>query len=472
MVNRGRPSKDCLPCRKRKLRCDLRVLVCGQCQRAKILCHGYRKTEDMVFHDETNATKQKVFARRSLAFPGKPAVAQPLPWDTSFREAFFSLYLHRFSQSHTSLASLYSQASVAGPLASSVDAISLAFAAFQFNSQKLRSQANKSYVNAIQILSQALCNPKILESDETLQAVLLLDLCEKFANCHQENSRSPWMIHVKGAMSLVEARGDRNFSSPIACQLASCATEAMAISCGVASVPVPNSLPTLRGTLDGFVFHANWEFSALVVSVVNLRADISSGELRINGVAATGRARELDRSLAALQEKLPSSWKPKRVHLVEQDTRLLGHYYDVYPSHSITQACNAIRMMRLEMNSIFRESNQLGSENSASDAIELISRQICDTIPQFVLAETRPENGLPFSPLQRLQCCSMLSPLYLAAQLSADDHLRGWISQTMEYMAEWGSLKMARDIADMLKNKSDVDYWTVCTMTGSYAMNA
>lgn len=426
----------------------------------------------MVFHDETNVTEQKVLARRSRAFPAKLAVVTPLPWDTSFREAFFCLYLTRFSQSHASLASLYSRASAAGPLASSVDAISVAFAAFQFNSQKLRSLANKTYLNAIPILSQALCNPEILASDETLQAVLLLDLCEKFANCHQQTTYSPRMIHIKGAMSLIEARGNRNFSNPVACQLASRVAEAMAISCGVATVPVPNSLPNLRGTLDGFVFHANWEFSALVVSVVNLRADIHSGKMNVKGEGATNRARELDRSLAVLQEKLPQSWKPKRVHRIEQDTRLLGHYYDVYPSHSITQTCNAIRMMRLEMSSILMECNQLDPENGASNTIGLMSRQICETIPQFVLAEARPENGLPFSPLQRLQCCTMLPPLYLAAQLSADDHMRGWISQTMEYMAEWGGLKTARDIADMLKTKSDVDYWTVCTMTGSYAMNA
>ncbi|KAH9204566.1 hypothetical protein DL95DRAFT_376876 [Leptodontidium sp. 2 PMI_412] len=470
MVNRGRPSRDCLPCRKRKLRCDLQAQVCGQCQRARILCHGYRKIEDMVFHDETTSTEQKVLARRSLALPSKPAVGPPLSWDTSFREAFFCLYLARFSQSHTSIAPLYSRASVAGPLVSSVDAISLAFAAFQFNSQKLRSLANKTYLNAIQTLSQALCNPKISTSDETLQAVLLLDLCEKFANCHLQNSNPPWMIHIKGAMSLVEARGNRNFSSPIACQLASRVAEAMAISCGSAAVPVPNSLPTLRGNLDGFVFHANWEFAALVVSVASLRADIHSGKLK--GEAATDRARELDRSLAVLQENLPRSWKSKRVQRVEQDTHILGHYYDVYPSHAITQTCNAIRMMRLEMNSILREYDQLDSENSASNAIDRIARQICDTIPQFIIAEARPENGLPFLPLQRLHCCSMLPPLYLAAQLSTDEDLRGWISQTMEYMAEWGSLQMARDIADLLKTKSDVDYWTVCKLTGSYALNA
>ncbi|KAL6406285.1 hypothetical protein AUP68_10456 [Ilyonectria robusta] len=167
MVNKGRPSKDCLPCRKRKLRCDLKLESCGQCQRAKIVCHGYRNLQDLVFRDETDAAKNKVLAR-----PGQyPAEASGfllpmwginLDMDTRCRETFFSLYVTGFSRSCTSLVPLYTQAPVIGHLACSVDAVSLAFMAVQFESQEVMSLANTRYVEAIQNLGQALRDLKAL----------------------------------------------------------------------------------------------------------------------------------------------------------------------------------------------------------------------------------------------------------------------------------------------------------------------
>ncbi|UPK89445.1 hypothetical protein LCI18_000380 [Fusarium solani-melongenae] len=82
MVNRGRPSKDCLPCRKRKLRCDLKAGTCGQCRRAGLECHGYRNPQDLVFRDQTEVARHKVLVR-----VGVPVLN--LDMDTRCRDAFF-----------------------------------------------------------------------------------------------------------------------------------------------------------------------------------------------------------------------------------------------------------------------------------------------------------------------------------------------------------------------------------------------
>lgn len=200
-----------------RLQCDLKLESCGQCQRAKISCQGYRNLQDLVFRDETDAARHKVLARSGY-YPAE-ASGCPLPmWDldldmsTRCREIFFSLYVAGLSRSYTSLVPLYTQAPASGHLACSVDAVSLAFTAVQFETQELMSLANKRYVVAIQNLGQALQNPKVLESDEILQSVLLLDVYEKLSN-RKAHTAPSWMSHIQGAMSLVSARGSLNFSN-------------------------------------------------------------------------------------------------------------------------------------------------------------------------------------------------------------------------------------------------------------------
>lgn len=344
---------------------------------------------------------------------------------------------------------------------------------FQINNPRLVHLANENYVVAIQRLGLALRNPAVAASDETFQSVLLLDLYEKMANRDPQSSAS-WMSHIQGAMSLVKARGNKNFSSYIACQLASRLAVTLTTSCGAATIPVPEALLALRRDLDPFVNDAKWDFTALMVNVVNLKADLQNGRFASSAEAAE-KARELDGRLVSLEITLPPSWNPRRVFSVGYDPHLFDRYYDVYPNHFVTQLRNGIWIMRLTMNDIVRRHDPGDPSNpatSASKAISDITRQICAAVPQFILSGARQENRVPFSPLQRLQCLTLLTPLYLAGQLSTDNCMRDWIGHCMEDIAEAGNMKTAKDVGDILRTKPDVDYWTVYIMTGSYALAA
>lgn len=458
-----------------KLQCDLKLESCGQCQRAKILCRGYRNPQDLVFRDETDAAKRKVLTR--LGHYPAEASGFPLPmWDlnldmeTRCREIFFSQYVTGLSRSCTSLVPLCNQAPAIGHLACCVGAASLAFTAVQFESQEVMSLANKRYVVAIQNLGQALRDPKALESDETLQAVLLLDLYEKLSS-REAHILPSWMSHIQGAMSLVAVRGTLNFTSPIASQLARNVVITLMMSCGAAKVFIPEPILSLRRELDMFNADTKWDFTEIVCEIVNLRADVHHNR----GGSGTGvgeKAKKIDRNLASLEDKLPEFWKPVPVlATVNRGPRLLDGQYDVYPNQYATQVWNALRAMRLEMTKIIRDTHPC-SETGASETINRISRRICHAVPQFVLPGARPDNAEPFSPMQKLQCRTLLAPLYLAAQLSTDRHMKEWICNSIDYMAEKGNIRVAKDITDILKTNSGVDYWTIWAMTGCYAMAA
>lgn len=439
------------------------------------MCRGYRNPLDLAFRDETDAAKRKVLAR--LGYYPVEAYGFPLPmWDlnldmeTRCREIFFSQYVTGLSQSYAPLIPLYNQAPAIGHLACSVGAASLAFTTIQFESPEVMGLANKRYLAAIQNLGQALRDPKALESDETLQAILLLDLYKKFSS-REAHLPPSWMSHIQGAMSLVAARGPSNFSSLIASQLARNVVTTLMMSCGAAKVFILESLMSLRRELDMFKADTKWDFMEIVCEIVNLRADVHHNR----GGSGTGiyeKAKEIDQRLASLEDKIPEFWKPVSVlATVNHQSRLLDGQYDLYPNQYATQIWNALRAMRLEMIKIIRD-NHPCSKTGASETINRISRQICHTVPQFILPGARPDNAEPFSPMQKLQCRTLLAPLYLAAQLSTDGNMKEWICTSIDYIAEKGNIRVAKDITHMLKADSEEDYWTVWTMTGCYAMAA
>ena len=450
--------------------CDLDPSGCSQCRRSRLTCHGYRDLKELAFRDETRVTTQKALARH--APPQLTTTTPKLSWDILSRGAFLCLYIDRYSCGFNALASLLATSPAEGHLQSSVSAVGLAFMALQVNRADLIPLANRKYLAAIQGVRKAIHSSQKSASngtpqpvsDETLQSVLLLDLYEKLAIYHQWPEISgAWLSHVQGALSIVQSRSTADFRRQTTCQLASRTVIALTISCGAAGIPVPEPLQAIRQGLDCYIRNAKLTFIGLLTSVVHLRADVRSGMLGPDNILL--RARELQDQLALAESKIPRSWRPRRVYT--HSPLVFDLYYDVYPSHYATQVFNAFRIMRLEMCGIIRHLDPCSSASTISN----ITWDICAAVPQFILPGARPENTLPFSPTQSLECCGILTALYVAAQTTTDIPLREWILHCLAYMADNG-IKMARDVAHILTFTPEVDYWTVFTMVGSCAIIA
>ncbi|KAH6892573.1 hypothetical protein B0T10DRAFT_511243 [Thelonectria olida] len=468
MVNRGQPSRDCLPCRKRKLRCDLRPDGCGQCLRARLRCYGYRDPQDLVFRDETRSTKQKVVARQS-----HPTTME-LGWNIRARYAFFSVYVLGFSHSLGPVAPFYNRASSLDHLSASIEATSLAFVAIQLHAPALKHLASISYVTAIQRLGKALSELSNSGEEEALQSILLLDMYEKMVNPNPRGSS--WMSHALGGMSLLAPRLQRFASSITGRQLCGRLVTALTVSCGASALRVPDALTTLRGHLDPSMGTVKWKFTGILSQVVDLQAEFHN----TGGICTTNlaeRAQHLDDQLRGLEETLPLSWRSRQISPVRPDPLVFGSHYEIYADHFVTQVTNGIRVARLMVNKILLVGTSADVSNSSPSNNILaqicdITHHICATVPQFVLPEALPENSLPFSPHQSLQCCLLLAPLYIAHQVSTDSLMRHWILQCLRYMAETGCMRIAKDVADLMIRNPDVDYWLVYAMVGCYAFAA
>ncbi|KAH7000670.1 hypothetical protein EDB80DRAFT_649879 [Ilyonectria destructans] len=475
MVYRGQPSRDCLPCRKRKLRCDLLVEGCGQCRRARIKCHGYRDRQSLLFRDETRSTQQKVLARQAAATQSSAPQGMEFGWDVRARYVFLSTYVLGFSHSLGSVAPLCNKVSAASHLSASLEATSLAFMANQLHAPDLMQLANASYFNAMQKLRQALEGLSASGAEEALQSVLLLDQYEKIVYRTPQSS-SLWMSHIYGGLSLITPYIRELHLSPTGCQLGARLITSLTVSSAAMAVRVPAAVKDLCCHLDPYLGGVKWEFLGILIQVVDLQADIHNvGDKDLMNLVQ--RADQLDKLLLNLQLKMPPSWRPRQISPAKPHPLIFGTHYEVFADHFITQVNNGIRVARLMVNNIIIKYTPFDRYESSScskilAAVMDLTQQICATVPQFLLPETNSDHTVPFASRQSLQCCVLLAPLYITYQTSNDILMQDWISQCLTYMAETGRMKVAQDVADLIKSDQNPDYWLVYAMVGSYALAA
>ncbi|KAH8895212.1 hypothetical protein GQ53DRAFT_838924 [Thozetella sp. PMI_491] len=481
MVYRGTPSKACLRCRKRKLKCDLHPEGCGQCRRAEVTCLGYRDPDRLRVKNETEKARSNVLERYSRRAWDAAAKDGPaglnLGCEARSRAAFFSFYVFGLTRSHDALPALYDQAAPGSPLAESVDAVSLALMANHYAQSSLSTTASEKYLVALRLVNQALRNSREAVLDSTLQSVLLLDLYEKIVNRDRVTGFS-WMVHVNGALSLVKARGDDNLSTHTARRLATRLVITLSISCGAASLRVPDELMDLCRKLDPYAKRndAKWLATEPILRFLNLKADISQGRFSTNADIIASLM-EMESEFITTSRRLAPLWRPTRVCAQGHSPLVYGGFYHIYPDHFTTQGANVFRVMRLFLHGMLQHHTtrdperlkKLDEVNESLAITEQIAEEICAAVPQCILPEARAGNAIPFTPLQMLQCYTMVPPLYAAGQFSQNTKLRMWAIKTLNYIAEAGGMQMVKQVADLLETDRNIPYWGVYTMLGSYA---
>jgi hypothetical protein len=407
------------------------------------------------------------FSGNQLAIFPSPGLNLNLDVVTQCRETFFMLYVTGLSHSCTSLLPLYNQVPMVRHLSYSVDAVSLAFSAIQFESRELVSYAVKKYLAAMKSLGLSLREPNAVVSDEILQSILLLDLYEKLMGPNL-NIPVSWMTHIQGAMSMIESRGFLNVSSHVSTQLTRSVLSHLVISCGIAKVSIPDSQVTVRKDLSTLVMDEKWDYMGIVIDIVNLRAILPESKTNLDS-GIKEKVFEINRKLEYLEESLARSSGPVTVRAdIACHSYSLDGQYDVYPTHYAMQICNALRSMRLEMEDLMRDR----CSTDTSETINEIARQICRSVPYYIMPHGRPENAEPFAPMQKLKCKVLLAPLFQAAQLSTEACVQEWIWRSLEYMSERGNMRIAREVLNLSKRRQNIDHWTIWAMAGCYAMAA
>ncbi|KAK5053975.1 hypothetical protein LTR84_001937 [Exophiala bonariae] len=476
MVYDGKPSRACLPCRRRKLRCDLKRDSCGQCIRAGLDCTGYRNPHDLRIQNETKLVKRKVLEAKNVTVSrfGEPSLQQ------KSRGAFLSHYVHGISGSYDVIA-LFDNASLDTHLDASINAASLAFFHFQYFSPRASDLARKGYYTALKLVNVALQNPNSLASDSTLLAVLLLDLFEKFTNSNSRSSVA-WMSHVNGALALIKLRDSIQFQTYIGRRLSFRLATSLLISCVAGSAPVPPALRSLRAELENYVNveDPKWKLTDLSIKSADLKAAIHQGLL--SNEEKILQSKQLDSEFSSLSANMPATWLSQRKYLERPSQRVFGQFYDLYPSYFVTQTRNVIRLTRIVLNHEIRTlyKAQPLDIDTTTEAIQLtfidriiddIAREICASGPQFTGAgESLTPNKKATDSVQKFFCHTLLFPFYVAGlYASPGSMIRPWVLNQLRYIAKEFEVRHAATVADILDSEEPKDPWSVYAILGSYA---
>ncbi|KAF7180013.1 hypothetical protein CNMCM7691_009066 [Aspergillus felis] len=235
-----RPSKFCLGCRQRRIKCDMAIPACSQCTRAGKECVGYRDELPLLFRDENartirRATAAKVRSRAQRKDAGSDAASSPdlqlmgsghgtitatslpstlpcLDMDNLGLQFFiyhFSTYawagrcppqpiaspfMHRISENET--------------LRSAVASVGLAALSNIRKDEAILRGARQRYGQAIRVIQNTLRSKKAYLLEGTMKMILMVALFEIVDA--SPTSKLSWIVHLQGAAAL-RNRSPRDF---------------------------------------------------------------------------------------------------------------------------------------------------------------------------------------------------------------------------------------------------------------------
>ncbi|KAL8785495.1 MAG: hypothetical protein Q9213_003321 [Squamulea squamosa] len=500
MVYCGPLSKACQPCRKRKLRCDLRRDACTQCTRAQLECYGYRDTDALRFRDESTAVQNRVVSKKPVA-----PVPQSLPVSirSQARDVFYYNYVVGLAKPFDFLQAVYSPASKDDHLSRSVDAVALAYLHSHRPSVRVEEEARQTYVSAINCVSGALQNPDLAQQDSTIIAILLLDLYEKITT-REPAFHGAWAAHLSGALTLVKLRGDEQFNDPSIVRVLMRLSTNLLISCVASNRPVLYDLVTLRHTIAARFPtppDPKWQESDLVIEFASLRQDIMKGILTDN--EATIALIELDAKFVTLGMQVPPDWQYATVRVDAKSNHHYESFHHIHPAEHIAQMWNTLRLTRILLNEIIcskcldtqgrpKPNPQFQTiHKRATGAIKEMAIDICASLPQYIddppisflqaFSQTGSSSAAPDlgkcdtpvgqpDPTRHLPCYRLIFPLYIAAQSSAaPPSLWKWVIKQLRFMADYHAIENAMTVAKILESGHKRPPWDIYAMLGSYA---
>jgi hypothetical protein len=483
MVYRGKLSKACLPCRRRKLVCDLKAQGCSQCRRAKLVCHGYRDTETLRVTDETSAVQRRVEgAQPRSTSRSKPktltsrsrselyasiicqAAAIPqsvvVPTRTRAKDLFYYNYVIGNLKPFDFLQPFCSPTSRDDHLTTSMDAVALAYLDYQRHAPDAQIEARQCYIAALRHMNRAIQDPELAKKDSTILAILLLDLYEKITN-KEPRYEGAWAAHLQGALTLVKMRGNQQFDDPtVRSMLLRVSTNEM-ISCIVNHRPVPAEVMTLRANIASYITPSEdpkSKESDLMIEFAGLMHEIEEGNLR--GDEAICSLKDLDDRFLTLSMDIQRASRFNTVQVTEKSSHHWESHHHVYPCDQIGHMWNVLRVTRILSNELIlarcSDIEEVRSPNSkyhstrqlATEILESMISDICATVPQYIghipaaglyeAAETQPTKPSPLTGVltskkrlvaakltsgsnlaHYLPCYRLIFPLYIAAQSSA-----------------------------------------------------
>jgi hypothetical protein len=126
---------------------------------------------------------------------------------------FYQNYVVGETKGYSFMRQYYSPAAKDEHLIKSIDTVSLAYLNYQKHSESVQAEARLQYVDALKLTGKAFQSSELATKDSTMLSILQLDLYEKIMSKEPQYDGG-WAAHTKGALLLVQLRGDEQYRHP------------------------------------------------------------------------------------------------------------------------------------------------------------------------------------------------------------------------------------------------------------------
>ncbi|KAF5588559.1 uncharacterized protein FSUBG_11479 [Fusarium subglutinans] len=367
MVNNG-PSKGCLTCRKRRVKCDGDRPSCRECLRLRRVCGGYesrKKTGEIRFKDQGTGAKTSRFRSPRMSItPGfqiQAAIpANISPDDESFAISFFLTSIAGLGRSFHSTQGFLEPLFPAVAKEHSDSVLSTVLTAVSTKLWSLWKTPTKSFrtphppfTKALSRLQGALNDPLERLKDTTVLSAILMHFYESIAarSTHQHTMR----VHQDGARALLEHGAGSVPDSDCRAYLRSYLRH-----CDV-STYMELQLDDTSG-LDVW-FDAGWDYSMpanpnavldlIGLSIADLQKRLSTfmcglAKNNLDGLTLATwwqDASSVNTQLLDWVNLVPASWQPYK--RPQDDAFAYFGFCDIYPTVQIATIWNVWRVCRL-----------------------------------------------------------------------------------------------------------------------------
>ncbi|KAH8809370.1 hypothetical protein F5884DRAFT_734456 [Xylogone sp. PMI_703] len=502
----GKPSRGCPQCRSRKIKCDREPGGCMNCQKKGYECQGYRSDIDLKFRDETWHVAQKSMNKGSkekdmsdklpLRGPAKmllpPAksgnqygprnieasqqrstassaghknpvnfmVAQGGPeivvsnFDDQALAFFFSNYvIGRWSFAHgMSIRS----SRLDDALFFTIKVVGLAGISGFAHGSRLRLEARKRYLTAIQHVNKAIMSPEIAKRDSTLLSIILLTQVEAI-DCYTSRSLAAWENHIKGAAAIIKLRGAEKLRNPLEVRLFAQAVSGLLVSCKRNCIHLPNELFDLVEIAAQYMDAKapGWSFFRVHMLTAQFLANVHH-KIIANPTEILQQALALDSMIITIFNNAGPEWEYDTIiDNTNSDMVPLGYYYR-YPNFLAAQVCSGMRSIRIDLHEVIRNSllrglaahdpptltNQehaLQFQESTSLLYQLQSELFACASQYLIGAETKSGNILKF-PWSNFKPI-IYNPSLISASVSEDIPL---VRSIGRYVLPWALYKAGK----------------------------
>ncbi|KXS97830.1 hypothetical protein AC578_10527 [Pseudocercospora eumusae] len=394
MPFRGRPSRGCETCRRRKIKCDLREGGCEKCEKAGWQCEGYRDITNLMFHDESAKTKAKVTAeqgaRRRQARSAKssspasrsaassastsPALSpKAMPSSTELVAAspppeptmapaiddmaigyFFDKYVFRYGDKRDH----WYIEDGNGCLLAAIKALGTAGVIKRTGAgPSADPEARKHYLTALQLTNSALRSQEDVKRDSTLLAIVILGIFEAVSGF--QKSLDTWRDHVNGAASLLQLRGRDQFNTQTGCRLYLQTVLNLIISCLSRRIPIPDHVRVVHKIAEQHIPDPKdsvWRFTIASMRLADLNARLLPGNFPVSSIQAPNIVEDALALYAEIESILadaPEDWRPQLIP--GTGPVVYADYYYVFDSYLVAQMFCGMCSYRIMLIDILRK---------------------------------------------------------------------------------------------------------------------